>query len=157
MLRALIASTVRLRPSFTALPPTLRLLQVRLYTTTKSTMPPKKISKKRAREETPDTDAEREAEQASTSTKPKASGSKKKAKASPSENTQPTNTALPAEITFPPKSEGTTRIATWNVCGLAASQKKVRNSRKRIPSELCLHYCVLRGSSTTLRQRMPTF
>ncbi|KAF9469198.1 Endonuclease/exonuclease/phosphatase [Collybia nuda] len=39
-------------------------------------------------------------------------------------NVQPTNTVVPAHIEFPVKSPGTLRLSTWNVCGLAASQKK---------------------------------
>jgi AP endonuclease-1 len=39
-------------------------------------------------------------------------------------NTQPTNKVLPVNIAFPPRIPGTLRLATWNVCGLAASQKK---------------------------------
>ena len=41
------------------------------------------------------------------------------------ENAQPTNKVLPVHISFPPRIPGTLRLATWNVCGLAASQKKV--------------------------------
>lgn len=41
------------------------------------------------------------------------------------ENPQPTNKVLPVDISFPPQVPNTLRIATWNVCGLAASQKKV--------------------------------
>ncbi|KAI0670400.1 Endonuclease/exonuclease/phosphatase [Trametes maxima] len=40
------------------------------------------------------------------------------------EPAQPTNRTLPEAIAFPPKIEGTTRIAAWNICGLAAAQKK---------------------------------
>lgn len=40
------------------------------------------------------------------------------------ENSQPTNKVLPVNITFPPREPGTVRLATWNICGLAASQKK---------------------------------
>jgi len=39
-------------------------------------------------------------------------------------NTQPTNKVLPVNIVFPERIAGTLRLATWNVCGLAASQKK---------------------------------
>ncbi|KAJ7775072.1 Endonuclease/exonuclease/phosphatase [Mycena metata] len=39
-------------------------------------------------------------------------------------NTQPTNKVLPVTIVFPERTPGTLRLATWNVCGLAASQKK---------------------------------
>lgn len=89
-----------------------------------SAMPPKKKPTKRAREETPDSGSESEPKQK------KASSSKKKAKTSTSEaldeNAQPTNTTMPENIQFPVKTADTTRIATWNICGLVASQKKVR-------------------------------
>jgi AP endonuclease-1 len=38
---------------------------------------------------------------------------------------QPTNTKLPDEISFPERLPGTRRISAWNVCGWAASNKKV--------------------------------
>ena len=41
-------------------------------------------------------------------------------------NGQPTNKVLPVKISFPPRAEGATRIASWNICSLASSQKKVR-------------------------------
>jgi len=41
------------------------------------------------------------------------------------ENPQSTNKVLPVHISFPPRAPDALRIATWNVCGLAASQKKV--------------------------------
>ncbi|KAK0210872.1 Endonuclease/exonuclease/phosphatase [Desarmillaria ectypa] len=40
----------------------------------------------------------------------------------PVEGAQPTNKVLPVNISFPPRKG--LRIAAWNVCGLAASQKK---------------------------------
>ena len=46
-------------------------------------------------------------------------------------NGQPTNKVLPVKISFPPRVDGTTRIATWNICGLAASHKKVRRYNTR--------------------------
>ncbi|KAK0483746.1 Endonuclease/exonuclease/phosphatase [Armillaria novae-zelandiae] len=47
----------------------------------------------------------------------------KKAKVESSvEGAQPTNKVLPVNISFPPRKG--LRIAAWNVCGLAASQKK---------------------------------
>ncbi|KIJ16765.1 hypothetical protein PAXINDRAFT_61068, partial [Paxillus involutus ATCC 200175] len=39
-------------------------------------------------------------------------------------NGQPTNKVLPTNISFPPRADGTLRFAAWNVCGLAAAQKK---------------------------------
>lgn len=41
-------------------------------------------------------------------------------------NGQPTNKVLPVNIAFPPRTAGTLRFVTWNVCGLAAAQRKVR-------------------------------
>lgn len=41
-------------------------------------------------------------------------------------NGQPTNKVLPVHIQFAPKAEDAVRIATWNICGLGASSKKVR-------------------------------
>ena len=38
---------------------------------------------------------------------------------------QPTNTTLPDEISFPERIPGTRRISAWNICGWAASNKKV--------------------------------
>ena len=40
-------------------------------------------------------------------------------------NGQPTNKVLPVNVVFPPRAAGTLRFATWNVCGLAAAQRKV--------------------------------
>ncbi|KAH9934711.1 Endonuclease/exonuclease/phosphatase [Fomitopsis serialis] len=39
-------------------------------------------------------------------------------------NGQPTNRVMPVQVSFPPREEGRVRIATWNICGLAAAQKK---------------------------------
>ena len=46
-------------------------------------------------------------------------------------NGQPTNKVLPVKISFPPRADGATRIASWNICGLAASNKKVRRCNRR--------------------------
>ncbi|KAH9952047.1 Endonuclease/exonuclease/phosphatase [Amylocystis lapponica] len=52
----------------------------------------------------------------------------KKAKTAPAKaapaNSQPTNKVLPETIAFAPRTPGAVRIAAWNVCGLAAAQKK---------------------------------
>ncbi|KAF8892448.1 Endonuclease/exonuclease/phosphatase, partial [Infundibulicybe gibba] len=37
---------------------------------------------------------------------------------------QPTNKVLPDTILFPAREQGTLRISSWNICGLAASVKK---------------------------------
>ena len=44
-------------------------------------------------------------------------------------NGQPTNKVLPVKISFPPRSERAIRIASWNICSLASSQKKVGLTR----------------------------
>ncbi|KAJ3725808.1 Endonuclease/exonuclease/phosphatase [Lentinula raphanica] len=88
-------------------------------------MPPKRVSssKRKAALESGDEDA--------SITK----SSSKKAKISPppgpsdnrtevSGNGQPTNKVLPVHISFPERHQGTLRLATFNVCGLASSQKK---------------------------------
>lgn len=58
---------------------------------------------------------------------PKASSSKKakiEDSVGPGPNGQPTNKVLPSTIEFPARTPGSLRIAAWNICGLAASQKK---------------------------------
>lgn len=50
--------------------------------------------------------------------------SKKKQKFESGSSSQPTNKVIPVNITFPPRAENAIRIAAFNVCGLAASQKK---------------------------------
>lgn len=79
---------------------------------TSTTMPPKKATtSKSKRKAESDDDATRDA---------------KRPKAAPeSSSVQPTNKVLPTEINFPKKLAGTVRIASWNVAGLAAAQKKV--------------------------------
>jgi hypothetical protein len=49
----------------------------------------------------------------------------RKEKSFASENSQPTNKVLPAQIVLPEKLSGTSRVVTWNVSGFAASSKKV--------------------------------
>ncbi|OJT08188.1 Exodeoxyribonuclease [Trametes pubescens] len=59
--------------------------------------------------------------------KPKAKGKGKAAakdEGAGVEGAQPTNKVMPVDLKFPAKQEGTIRIATWNICGLAAAQKK---------------------------------
>ena len=88
-------------------------------------MPPKKTAK-RAREETPDeSDPEQSTSKAKASSSKKAKTTVKRADTT-EENSQPTNVVLPVHIKFPPKIANTTRIASWNICGLVPSQKKVR-------------------------------
>ena len=57
---------------------------------------------------------------------PSQSSKTKKAKTDETKNSPEfTNKVLPIDISFPPRIQGTLRIAAWNICGLAASQKKV--------------------------------
>ncbi|KAF9265505.1 hypothetical protein L218DRAFT_923808 [Marasmius fiardii PR-910] len=42
----------------------------------------------------------------------------------PDPDAQPTNTVLPVNISFPPRTPNTLRFSAWNVCGLVTSQKK---------------------------------
>lgn len=89
---------------------------------TKQSMPPK-----RKAQPTSDTDDVQDDSQKITS------GVSKKAKrvaTSPpsnefASNGQPNNKVLPTTIVFPKRQADCLRIATWNICGLAASQKKV--------------------------------
>ncbi|PCH38170.1 DNA-lyase [Wolfiporia cocos MD-104 SS10] len=39
-------------------------------------------------------------------------------------NGQPTNKAIPAGLAFPPRAADVVRVAAWNICGLAAAEKK---------------------------------
>ena len=48
------------------------------------------------------------------------------------------NKVLPVNISFPARIEGTVRIATWNICGWAASQKKVRQKIYDVCSNLSI-------------------
>ena len=88
-------------------------------------MPPKRTaSSKSKRKPSPSSDSEGEASQ------PKKAKVTKKASGeeagTSADNPQPTNKEIPEHIEFPAKVAGTTRIASWNVSGLAAAQKKVR-------------------------------
>jgi AP endonuclease 1 len=68
-------------------------------------------------------DASDDEPQPSASKKPK--GAKAAADSGLSASKQPTNKVLPTNISFSPKTEGALRIASWNICGLAAASKKV--------------------------------
>ena len=82
-------------------------------------MPPKK------RKASEDSDDEASGSKARTSKKTAAAGSAQGDDSGIASNGQPTNKILPTEIKFPDKIDGTVRISSWNVSGLAASQKKV--------------------------------
>ena len=74
-------------------------------------MPPKHASTSKRRASSPVTDEERR--------------SKVSRVEETTETTQPTNKALPVNIEFPPRVDGCLRLATWNIAGWNASQKKV--------------------------------
>ena len=65
---------------------------------------------------------------------------------------QPTNTKLPDEISFPERVPGTRRISAWNVCGWAATNKKVCSRRPSRVWELADGEP--RGLADTLKRRM---
>ncbi|KAI0362078.1 hypothetical protein OH77DRAFT_1388993 [Trametes cingulata] len=96
-------------------------------------MPPKRATstKRKAASPSPSPHPDTESQQnskgkakgkAKAAAKPKASEKAKEGQSA--ENAQPTNKVLPVHIAFAPKEPGTVRIATWNICGLAAAQKK---------------------------------
>ncbi|KAF9052903.1 Endonuclease/exonuclease/phosphatase [Panaeolus papilionaceus] len=97
-------------------------------------MPPKNLKRKAKEEEPSDHDTEvNSSDKEGPSKKPVKGKAKplKRAKSTKDESSvsfsyppQPTNKALPDVIAFPPKQDGTIRIACWNVSGLAASEKK---------------------------------
>lgn len=86
-----------------------------LATSSKLNMPPKK---RKASE-----DSDNEKGSSTRATKKTAPTEENTSPIAP--NGQPTNKALPANIEIPEKTEGALRISSWNVSGLAASQKKV--------------------------------
>ncbi|ETW86090.1 hypothetical protein HETIRDRAFT_100374 [Heterobasidion irregulare TC 32-1] len=82
-------------------------------------MPPKRAASSSKRKAS-NSDSEEEFEK--TTKKPKAVVTGTESDRAP--NGQPTNKVLPTAISFPSRTENSVRIASWNVCGLAASQKK---------------------------------
>ena len=93
-------------------------------------MPQNRAVSSTKRKATPDSDGEKPAGADKTKTKkakvavPAASDPAEQTGLAP--NGQPTNKVLPVKISFPPRAEGATRIASWNITSLASSQKKVR-------------------------------
>lgn len=88
-----------------------------------ATMPPKRVAKRKAAA------SESSGDEAESSKAPKKSKTSQDALTDIAPNGQPTNKVLPTRISFPPRTPGILRLAAWNVCGLAASQKKVPYSR----------------------------
>ncbi|KAF5315579.1 hypothetical protein D9611_004852 [Ephemerocybe angulata] len=92
-------------------------------------MPPKrnaslKASGSKRKVEERDTDTEEDTQRASQTAASGSKGSLKRTKTEYVQNGQPKNKVLPVNIKFEKRKEGTVRIAAWNVCGWAASQKK---------------------------------
>jgi len=80
---------------------------------------------------------------------------KEDSQSSIAEYTGPTNKVLPVHIQFPPKPPGTTRLASWNVSGLVACEKKVRFQNSLIA--ISVLNSPFRDSSIMLQLRILTF
>lgn len=92
-------------------------------------MPPKKSassSSKRKASPTSDGEAETTASRSQVKKAKVSTAGKSETPEGFAANGQPTNKVLPVNIQFPVKNAGTIRIASWNVSGLSACQKKVR-------------------------------
>ncbi|KAH8995345.1 Endonuclease/exonuclease/phosphatase [Lactarius akahatsu] len=86
-------------------------------------MPPKRAASSSKRKAESDSDGEKPVKSKTTTKKAKVDASSNLAEGF-APNGQPTNKVLPVKISFPPRSERATRIASWNICSLASSQKK---------------------------------
>lgn len=70
-------------------------------------------------------------------------------------NGQPTNKVMPVQVSFPPREEGRVRISTWNICGLAAAQKKVRSHDLRMLMQAGrTTHALNRDSNSTSRRKI---
>lgn len=90
-----------------------------------TTMAPSRTSSKRKVEDTDESATEEQPSQVSQSSK---RARTEQDSQSQSQTPQFTNKVLPVHINLPPKQPGATRIASWNVSGLAAAEKKVKPS-----------------------------
>jgi hypothetical protein len=89
-------------------------------------MPPKRAASSSKRKAEADSDGEKPVGTKTTTKKAKVAAVPNLAEDTGlAPNGQPTNKVLPEKISFPPRSERATRIASWNICSLASSQKKV--------------------------------
>lgn len=93
-------------------------LKVSKYISTMPAAPSRTSSKRKIESESDQDESERE-ESSQNTKKPR------KGKAPLPVPTQPTNKVMPVNIVIPPKHAGTVRIVAWNICGFAASSKKV--------------------------------
>ncbi|KAH8116824.1 Endonuclease/exonuclease/phosphatase [Phellopilus nigrolimitatus] len=91
-------------------------------------MPPKPAASSSKRKATPSSDGEvgptRTTSKKVKATKGASSSANVEVRDGFAANGQPTNKVLPVHIEFPEKIAGSIRIASWNVSGLAACQKK---------------------------------
>ncbi|EKM55126.1 uncharacterized protein PHACADRAFT_120160 [Phanerochaete carnosa HHB-10118-sp] len=96
-------------------------------------MPPKRIATTKAESSTASAKRKAEEDEGATASSEAAAFKKAKTDATVEEskdganlapNGQPTNKTIPVNVQFPPKKADSIRIATWNICGLAASSKK---------------------------------
>ena len=94
---------------------------IRALSLTPTIMPPKRAASSSKRKAS-NSDSEQEFENTTKKPKVVVAGTE----SDRASNGQPTNKVLPTAIKFPSRTENSVRIASWNVCGLAASQKKVR-------------------------------
>jgi hypothetical protein len=96
------------------------------------TMPPKRAVSSGKRKADPEPDGEKSVGSEQTKkAKVAAPDSAEQTNPDLAPNGQPTNKVLPVKISFPPRADGATRIASWNICSLASSQKKVRSYKRR--------------------------
>jgi len=93
-------------------------------------MPPKRAASSSKRKAESDSDGENPVGFKTTTKKAKVDAAPNLAEGtSLAPNGQPTIKVLPVKISFPPRSERATRIASWSICSLASSQKKVGLTR----------------------------
>lgn len=112
-------------------------------------MPLKRASSSKKRKASAsDSEEERSTEPISAKKAKKAKTAAPSADSETAPNGQPTNKVLPVTINFPPRISNTLRIASWNICGLSASQKKVRRisgSPSLVQIGVCAGFQILRG------------
>lgn len=167
-IRKRVTSRVRhiMNAAFLRLPTILRsrltspnFITAKILASRLSHMPPKRTVSSSSKRKASSSDSDEGAGEQSQSKKAKVDVKKKATTADVPEgfsvNGQPTNKVLPVHIEFPPKNAGTIRIATWNVSGLAASQKKVYAIRRPCYPENCVND-ESRASNSTWKLRIQT-
>ena len=125
------------------------------YTHTMAPKPKLKASGSKRKIEERDTDTEQETQRVEESQASGSSKSLKRAKTEYFQNGQPKNKVLPVKVEFTKRDEDALRIATWNVCGLAASLKKVRGAALETGPRS--DATVSRDLNPTSKGKIPTF